>query len=352
MRPDDIKIESWEKLKPTKDRKVNPRGYEGGFITRQNGSKRSRGMVGKIYNSFGLPAGHSCPGRTAFCRDCYAAKNSEVCYPNVGRAMWHNWNALEAFYVRYGIDGYVALLNQMVNKFEKQIDYYGLEDHERVFRIHWDGDFFSMDYAKAWAIVIDAHSQIQFWCYTRTFREELDVTPVFEGRCPNLELYLSVDEDNIFDAQRCLVESNRNGGRLHVAACSVNYTKAHAIQQLVRGGSVMPPDGLPPGTTIAARKPIACPENAGNIPLISDEGVGACISCGVCIRGSRDILFASSHEKGQDGLFTPGEVTTNVRLPLPRKPRQLQEGSGNQEEGSQAQGQQGGPADAEAQALF
>jgi hypothetical protein len=313
-------------------------GYHGGFITRQNGKKKDRGMVAKIQNSFGLPGGHSCPGRTGFCDDCYAMRNSEIVFPNVGRAMWHNWDVLETFYVQHGIDGYIALLEEAVRRFEKQIDYYELDESQRVFRIHWDGDFFSHDYAVAWAQVIRNHPRIKFWVYTRSFHKvngSINVIPDLLLVPPdNLQIYLSIDWQN-YSYARLIVESY---DQVLLAACAEDYAKCRWLIDATRGiyqqeyrsthGKGMTP----------------CPENAQRIPLISDTGVGACVKCGICIRGSRDIMFSTSHKENagnpdQEVMFpdTVGrEVITSVRLPAPKRKGQEEARTSDEEEATQA----------------
>src|SRR4051794_28192296 len=140
------------------------------------------GKTAKIANSFGLPAGsaHSCPGATATCeRVCYAGKLEKL-YKGVREVLVDNLEALT------GRDraGMALLIAEMIDDFR--------EDCERTerrgavvprdFRIHWDGDFFSLDYAGAWADVVRADPDIRFWVYTRSFNpEQLDVLPVLAG---------------------------------------------------------------------------------------------------------------------------------------------------------------------------
>jgi hypothetical protein len=64
-------------------------------------------------------------------------------------------------------------------------------------RIQDVGDFYSVDYVRAWAITAKKYSQCKFWFYTRSF---LDLE-VFEAltefaALPNVQGWLSVDSDN------------------------------------------------------------------------------------------------------------------------------------------------------------
>lgn len=72
----------------------------------------------------------------------------------------------------------------------------------RWFRIHWDGDFYSLPYAQAWRETVLRYPD-EFWAYTRSFRPELNVVPLLRD-VPGLTLYLSVDAANYRDAERVL----------------------------------------------------------------------------------------------------------------------------------------------------
>src|SRR4051794_30120190 len=155
------------------------------------------GRTPKIANSFGLLAGraHSCPGATATCqRVCYAGKLEKV-YKGVREVLVSNQEELT------GQDkaGMAGLLAEMIAGFCADCDRAERRGSKvpRDFRIHWDGDFFSLDYAEAWADVINSSSHVRFWVYTRSFDpSSLDVLPALAG-LTNLTVYLSVDPDNL-----------------------------------------------------------------------------------------------------------------------------------------------------------
>ena len=48
----------------------------------------------------------------------------------------------------------------MINDFKKDCD---KREADKLFRIHWDGDFFSDLYAAAWKETILANPDVQFW---------------------------------------------------------------------------------------------------------------------------------------------------------------------------------------------
>src|SRR4051812_45621270 len=136
------------------------------------------GRTPKIANSFGLPAGraYSCPGATATCeRVCYAGKLEKL-YKGLQGVLTGNLQQLR------GLDRtrMAQLLAEMIDDF--RADCVRAERRgatvPRDFRIHWDGDFFSFEYAQAWAEVVGACPDIRFWVYTRSFDPaSLDVLP-------------------------------------------------------------------------------------------------------------------------------------------------------------------------------
>jgi len=150
-------------LKLSSDRKVSP------VSKWSNGNKRWEPMVP---NAFGLLAGDdggSCPGATDACKSvCYAARTERV-FSSARRLVAHNLELLRA---ADGVDGMADLLEQAVGAFKlahRKAEAKSGSSVPMVFRIHWDGDFFSTDYAEAWAQVIRSNSDVQFWAYTRSF---------------------------------------------------------------------------------------------------------------------------------------------------------------------------------------
>lgn len=244
----------------SQDRKVSPLGT---FLPATDRWKAR--WLPTIPNSFGLPAGRTCPGATAFCGACYG-RNAEK-YDATAALLAHNLRLLTEART---VPAMAGLLDEMVGRCVLELRRHGVPVHEWVFRIHWDGDFFSVDYAEAWRQVVHAHPEVTFWAYTRSFRPPVDVVPVLR-KCSNLALYLSVDEHNAKDATTLHPEQP-------VAWCAEDYRTARSLARSYR------------------REAIVCPENAGRIPLMS-EGRGACVECAVCPQARRDILFSTSHRE-------------------------------------------------------
>lgn len=219
-------------------------------------------------NSFGLPSGtaFSCPGATSFCEKiCYAGKLEKV-YKGVRNILTQNWDLLKDASVDRMTELLTVMIAEFVAETDKQISKGVSASYD--FRIHWDGDFFSREYATAWANVIRAFPAVQFWVYTRSFTGPVQVIDILAG-IDNLTVYLSADPVNIDEANRVA------GEFAGVFIATVADTFAAARETIID----------------SARKTYDCPENAKRIPLISEKG-SACIRCGICVKGRGDVLFS------------------------------------------------------------
>lgn len=219
------------------------------------------GKTPLIANTFGLPSGKafSCPGATSVCEKiCYAGKLEKV-YKGVRDVLVDNWNQLkDAKYPQM-----VMLLDEMIIDFVKDCD---KRKADKLFRIHWDGDFFSVQYAIAWATVIKKHSDVQFWVYTRSDF----AVPVLQN-IPNLALYFSADDAN-FELASALKQ--KTGVKLAYLAENFAMGKERMLE-------------------ITVKAAVPCPENNKKLKLITDKG-SACVTCGQCVFERNDILFSRS----------------------------------------------------------
>lgn len=234
------------KLKRSNDRKVTN-------LVTPNGKQSA------IANTFGLPAGKdfSCPGATSVCsKVCYAGKLEKV-YKGVREVLLHNWNLLKDA----DVNQMVELLDDMIVDFVKDCD---RREAPKVFRIHWDGDFFNGIYEYAWQKVIMAHPDVQFWCYTRVASAAYSLSGL-----DNLSLYYSTDQDNKHIAE---VIRRQTDTKLAYLADTFEDAKQDMLSMTGKVGA-------------------KCPENNKSIPLISTNG-SACVSCGLCVNGKADIRFS------------------------------------------------------------
>lgn len=231
------------RLKRSHDRKVTP-------LATPNG-KRSA-----IANTFGLPSGkqYSCPGATSICEKICYAGNIERMYKSVREVLLHNWNLLKDA----DLETMSNLLDDMIAAFRLEAKGEGIDP---IFRIHWDGDFFSDTYAKAWRAVILLNPDIKFWVYTRVPSAARILRDL-----PNLSLYFSADAENH--------ELAPVGVKVAYLANTFPLAKQAMLAMTGKPGA-------------------SCPEQLKRIPLISEKG-GACAVCRLCVDGKSDIRFSIS----------------------------------------------------------
>ena len=218
------------------------------------------GKTPTIANTFGLPAGKefSCPGQTPTCEKvCYAGKLEKI-YKGVRNVLMTNWEQLKDA----DLDTMVSLLDEMIVDFVKDCD---RRNAEKLFRIHWDGDFFNDTYTQAWKTVILNHPDIQFWVYTRVESAALTLKGI-----DNLSLYYSTDKDNTDTAVKL---SKTEGIRLAYLADTFAIGQADMKAMIGKVGA-------------------KCPENKKAILLISTAG-SACVSCSLCVYSKADIVFSA-----------------------------------------------------------
>jgi hypothetical protein len=235
-------------LKRSNDRKV-------ANLVTKNGKQAA------IANTFGLPAGkdYSCPGATSICESvCYAGKLEKL-FKGVKTNLLHNWELLR----NADKDTMVQLLDEMIVDFKKDCD---KKTAPKLFRIHWDGDFFNDTYTYAWKDVIVNHSDIQFWVYTRVKSAALILKDI-----PNLSLYYSTDDENVLIAEDLKINHS-----VRLAYLGKTFSATENKMKELTG-------------KVGAK----CPENNKSIPLISSNG-SACVSCGLCVYGKADIRFSAT----------------------------------------------------------
>ena len=219
------------------------------------------GKTATIANTFGLPAGkaYSCPGATSICESvCYAGKLEKL-FKGVKANLLHNWELLR----NADLDTMKSLLNSMIDEFNLECE---KKSAKKLFRIHWDGDFFNDTYTYAWKSVIESHPDIQFWVYTRVKESAIILKDI-----SNLSLYYSTDDDN--------------------ADTGAELKTVHAIRLAYLGKTFAATESKMKELT--GKVGAKCPENNKSIPLISTKG-SACVSCGLCVFGKADIRFSAS----------------------------------------------------------
>jgi hypothetical protein len=157
----------------------------------------------------------------------------------------------------------VRLLDEMIIDFVADCN---KKNAPKLFRIHWDGDFFNDTYTYAWKTVISNHSNVQFWVYTRVKSAALILKDI-----SNLSLYYSTDDDN-----KEIAFDLKTNSKVRLAYLGKTFASTENEMKELTGK---------PGAK--------CPENNKSIPLISNAG-SACVSCGLCVYGKADIRFSAS----------------------------------------------------------
>ena len=219
------------------------------------------GTQAAMANTFGLPSGkaYSCPGATSVCETiCYAGKLEKV-FKGVRQVLVSNFEQLLAT----DYFGMVELLDTMISEFKTECE---KRNAEKLFRIHWDGDFFSEDYALAWQTVIKMNRDVQFWAYTRS-----DFAVPYLFNLENLSLYFSADAAN---RELAWELKARYGVKLAYLAKDFATGKKDFNEKQKKSA-------------------IPCPENNNKVKLISVNG-SACVACSQCIFARNDILFSAT----------------------------------------------------------
>ena len=146
------------------------------------------------------------------------------------------------------------------------------------YRIHWSGDIFNEEYAKALASAIQLNSDIHFWGYTRSFFSVPHLCNL-----PNLTLYLSLDPVNIVQGLMVFAEHKRPNNNLQFCYMSPGNGLASYLgrvnQMLKSENDLRQTLGYPLKMTDFDTVCQACPVDIGQLGL--ENG---CSKCQRCIR--------------------------------------------------------------------
>jgi hypothetical protein len=223
----------------------------------------ANGKQAAISNTMGLANGQafSCVGATEYCEKiCYAGKLENL-FKGVGAQMLANWNALNGA----SLADTIYMLDGIVTKFVAESKRHNAE---MIYRIHWDGDFFSEDYIEAWRAIIAEYSMVQFWVYTRNVNAAVTL---HKANLSNLSLYFSADPVNEPIAHML----SRTYG-IRIAAVHETFADSQAMVERITG-----------------RVGAKCPEQTGQISMISANG-SACATCRLCVDNKANISFSRS----------------------------------------------------------
>jgi hypothetical protein len=223
----------------------------------------ANGKQAAISNTMGLANGQafSCRWATEYCEKiCYAGKLENL-FKGVGAQMLANWNALKDA----SESEMVYMLDGIVTKFIAESKRHNAD---MIYRIHWDGDFFSDEYTNAWISIIREYSMVQFWVYTRNAAAAV---MLHKAGLSNLSLYFSADPVN-----RNVADMLYRIYGIRYAVVAETFADAQEISKSI--------SGKPAGK---------CPEQLGRVDLISSEG-SACSVCRLCVDNKANISFSRS----------------------------------------------------------
>ena len=128
--------------------------------------------------SWSITEGLTCPGRSAFCHACYAARDSVV-YKNAADSKFMKLRA------------FLEAPEKLERELIAEINEYATEV---PVRIHVSGDFFSVEYVEMWTRIVAACDRTTFWAYTRSWRIP-ELLPALNRlrALPNINMLASFD---------------------------------------------------------------------------------------------------------------------------------------------------------------
>jgi hypothetical protein len=130
--------------------------------------------IGKIKN-FSLPVETSCPGKSLWCKSCYA-KRYEKRFKRCQNAYQRNLNYSEKSFFSE------LLISQLEKKSGCNV------------RIHPSGDFYSIEYIDQWINICKKMVNHNFWCYTRSWNVPELFPKIKElSKIKNIQVILSTD---------------------------------------------------------------------------------------------------------------------------------------------------------------
>ena len=130
--------------------------------------------LGNIKN-FSLPSGISCPGKSVWCKNCYAEKYEK-----------RYKNCLVAYGRNLKLSRQSSFSNLVIGQLKSTKGF--------NVRIHPSGDFYSQEYINDWIKICKKLNDHNFWCYTRSWVvPELFIKLKELNKLKNIQIFLSTD---------------------------------------------------------------------------------------------------------------------------------------------------------------
>ncbi len=143
-------------------------------------SDATNAKLGRLIHSWSLPAGKrfSCPGESGLCRT--------RCYAKHGH--FHQTNVKDAYARNFSFSQTDEFADWMVGALRACF--------AQVMRPHVSGDFYSVEYVRKWHYVVSWLKRIQFFAYTRSWREEEQLPELVKlAALPNFQMWWSIDRE-------------------------------------------------------------------------------------------------------------------------------------------------------------
>jgi len=208
--------------------------------------------------------GGTCPYSTTGEGGCWSipeGRKLNTCYvahciarrPNVKALLQHNTGLMKT-------TTKTQLLVETFDAFRKKE--LKRPDPQLNFRLHWSGDIFNIDYAKALVESMSQFPDINFWTYTRSF----PYVSLFE-KATNLSLYLSLDKQNLNQGLQTYCQFKWP----HLKLCYLSPVEDWKEQ-------------FKDVKDLGAIKFTACPVDSGKLELEH-----SCIKCKMCLYNDKKI---------------------------------------------------------------
>lgn len=210
------------------NRKITPLARPRFFTRKRPGAAPERFDIDLLGSAFGLASGseHSCAGATPFCEnDCYSIE-AERTFRGTGTSMRRHYELLS----QASYDEMRATCSAILNGYNLRCERMGIPQHRRIFRWHWAGDIFSLDYARAISVAFAENPEVSGAIYTRVFQPELNAVPELL-KADNLNVFLSTDPDNLDRSAEVYAE---NPDRLRFAFLGQDYLHAQSLVDKMR----------------------------------------------------------------------------------------------------------------------
>src|SRR5574343_1331655 len=126
------------------------------LLTQNNKMKKSSKESAYVIYNFTLPAIETCPAAGACKTGCYAAQGTYK-FGNVARKHQANYELSQSWQFIPQMNAEIEVLKAKAQKRGKQM----------VVRIHDSGDFYSPAYLEKWLEVMQSHSDVLFYAYSK-----------------------------------------------------------------------------------------------------------------------------------------------------------------------------------------